>query len=291
MALQRPARQLVSTSAVLEAAKTLRLRGAGAGSAARLVTALCNSSMSADDLALRIESDPVLCARVLRVANSAYYGQHRSVTTIRRALMVLGMNTVRGVATAACIDEAIPSRLAALPDCAAFRRHGLATALAAEMLAMDEAPQMAAEAFIAGLLHNLGVLIQSQLDPAGMARIIAARRAGDSRDIRVLEHEHAAIGHGEAASIIFEDWKLPAALVAVAQHHHDTSAAPDPARSLTDIIGRAAQLALAFGQVYSLEPASPVVDSNGALRQNRLGPAGFRDELLLRLEHLTSALV
>jgi HD-like signal output (HDOD) protein len=290
MAAQRPVRLSISSRTVVQAARSLRLLGAAAGTAAKLVAHLCNSGMSADDLSLRIESDPVLCARVLRVANAAYYGQQRSVTTIRRALLVLGLNTVRGVAAAACIDQAIPSRLAALPDPAALGRHGLATALAAEMLAMGEIPEMATEAFIAGLLHNLGVVIQSQVDPDGMAQMIAARRAGDTRDIRTLEEEHAAISHGQAASIVFEEWKLPAAFIAAAEHHHDSSAAPESARPLTDIVSRAASLALACGQVYSLEPTCPVTGPDGPLESTQLGPAAFRDELSRRLEHLTTAL-
>jgi len=150
----------ISRDVVVQAARSLRISGSAASSTARLITALCDSSTSADDLSLRIERDPVLCARVLRVANSAYYGQQSSVSTVRRALLVLGLNAVRAIAAAACIDQILPARVAALPDLDAVLRHSLATALAAETLALKERPAIAAEAFIAGLLHNMGVIVQ-----------------------------------------------------------------------------------------------------------------------------------
>ena len=75
----------ITRQSVLEAAASLRLTGMNTCAAARLIRALCDESLSADELSLRLERHPVSSARVLRIANSPFYGQQRTVTTIRRA--------------------------------------------------------------------------------------------------------------------------------------------------------------------------------------------------------------
>src|SRR3569833_3221540 len=90
-------------AAILAAANSLQLGGSGRNSPARLIGQLCDEHLTADELVARIEAHPVLCARVLKVANSPYYGQSGSVVTIKRAQLLLGVNAVREVATAACI--------------------------------------------------------------------------------------------------------------------------------------------------------------------------------------------
>ena len=141
-AASSPHKPVICRAALLEAATSLRLVGATASASARLIRMLCDETVGADELSIRIERDPVLCARVLRVANSAFYAQQRSVTSIRRALLVVGLNAVRGIAAAACIDQVMPPRVAALPDTPALLRHSLATGLASEMLAACRFPAL-----------------------------------------------------------------------------------------------------------------------------------------------------
>ena len=266
----------------MDAASTLRLLGSSASESARLIGMLCDESVGGDELCQRIERDPVLCARVLRVANSAYYAQQRSVTTIRRALLVLGLKAIRGIAAAACIDQVVPPRVDALPDPVALLHHSVATALASEMLATARFPALATEAFIAGLIHNLGVVIQATVDPSGTAAMIAARKAQPQRPIRELESAYAAIRHEDAIAAVFESWQLPHSLVAVALHHHEPLEAPEEHRGIARLVGMGAELALVCGSTYSLEPAA-----HGAA-EPELG--AIRNELPQRLSQLLAAL-
>ena len=135
--------------------------------------------------------------------------------------------------------------------------HSQSTAAAADCLARYRFPELASSAFIAGLLHNLGTVVQMHIDPVGVAALLAARRDGDGRDLAVLEAELTAIGHEECGAVIFEEWCLPLALVAAARHHHSPLLADAAERRLTGLINISSALALASGAGMALEPTVP----------------------------------
>jgi HD-like signal output (HDOD) protein len=247
----------VDRTRLLQAATSLGLIGSGgADCVARLLSRLCDPGVSSSEIAALIENHPVLCARVLRVANSAYYGRQRNITTIKQAVLLLGLAAIRGVAAAACVDRATPRRTQiGLADMPALLRHSLATAVAAESLARLRHPAIAPEAFIAGVLHNLGVAIQVSLDRAGVTAMLEERRRNPARDIRTLESQFATVRHEDCVAAILDVWQLPEALVVATGYHHDPSAAPPAHRVLACLVSLGAHLALASGYTFSLEPA------------------------------------
>jgi HD-like signal output (HDOD) protein len=240
---------------ILQVAERLGLLGRNARHAPAIIAALCDPHTTADQLANLIESEAALCARVLRVANSSYYGHSRSISSINRALVVLGHDAVRGIAAAACLQHSLLRRQdQPLIDTHALMNHSVATAAAAQSLARIALPGRMSEAFISGLLHNLGTFVQLQVDKAGISAILERRTLGDSRDIAVLEADHAHVHHAQCAAIIFEAWNLPDAMIDAARHHH-TPAAADPAhRELAALINLGATVALAAGYTFALEP-------------------------------------
>jgi HD-like signal output (HDOD) protein len=248
---------------ILEAATTLRMVGTGPDSPANLITALCDDDVGADELALRIEAQPLLSARVLQVANSPYYGQAKTVANIQRALMLLGIDVVRRIATAACVDQVMPHRIACLPDIPAILRHSLATAIAGEMLATMTHPLLARDAFLAGLLHNLGIVLQASVDPAGTAALIAARKAHPTEPIRTLEQQYSQLSHEECARVLFDAWQLPDCFVDSSSHHHALGESPPAHRVLASLVCASASLALSCGNTFSLEPVAPQMDFAG----------------------------
>ena len=200
-------------------------------------------------------------ARVLRVANSAYYGHPRSIKTMERALMLLGRDAVRGIAAATCFDRAMARGMnGTAVDMGAVSRHSLTAAVAAEALAVIARPAMAGEAFIAGLLHNLGIAVQLHLDSHGIEAMINANRSGAAYGIRALESNHAMVGHEECLAVVFAAWEMPDGLVAAAGHHHAPMDAPEPHRDLTALVNLGATLGLAVGPSYPLEPAPTARD-------------------------------
>jgi HD-like signal output (HDOD) protein len=252
---------------ILRAATSLGIVGGGAGSASRIIAALCDPDIRAGEVAGLIERQPSLCARVLRVSNSPYYGQTRAVHTIQRALVVLGLEAVRGIAAAACLDRSMVRTAQGPPvDMEALLHHSLATAVAAEQLARVRHASLAAEAFVAGLLHNLGVAVQIQVDGAGIDAILAARRTDTAGDIRALESQYAAVHHEECGALIFEAWELPASLVAAAGHHHDPSTAPAAHRDLASLVNVGAILGLGCTRSFALEAPPLEPDATAGAR-------------------------
>lgn len=245
----------VDRAQILKAAASLGVIGGGPHSAPRLMAALCKPTVQAEEVARLIGKEPALYARVLRVANSPYYGQARAITTLDRAVVVLGLDAVRGIAAAACLDRTVPRGHQHSPvDLKAVLQHSIATAAAADSLAKIGKPALASDAFIAGLLHNLGILVQMTLDAPGIEAMIQSRAGDDRRDMRVLENELSRVGHEECIAVIFEEWQLPESLIAAARDHHEPMAAPPAHRDLAALINLGATLGLAAGNTFTLEP-------------------------------------
>jgi HD-like signal output (HDOD) protein len=241
---------------ILKAASVLGILGGAGQSAPRVLAALCNPDASTTVVSRLIAQEPGLAARVLKVSNSAFYGRSRSVSSIDRALAVLGLDAVRGIAAAACLDRTVMrAPESALIQRDAFVTHSLATGTAAEALARIHCRELAGDAFMAGLLHNLGVPIQALVDAPGVKALIAALAENPEQDVRELERQQGLIGHEACATAVFNSWQLPAPLVDAAAHHHHPHEGPAASRSLTWLVHFGLQLARGAGFSFPLEPA------------------------------------
>ena len=168
-------------------------------------------------------------ARLLRIANSSFYGLRRKVVSVRDAVFVLGMGNIRNLALAAAVSGPVGSPCRGVGDQSeGFWRHGVATALCAGMLA-GRMKCSGDGAFAAGLLHDLSA---AWLLPAGFPgtsrKCAACRQSQDcllqDAEVEVLGIDHSAIGRQLA-----ESWGFPDALCVAVGGHHDAgslSAAP-----------------------------------------------------------------
>lgn len=251
-----PNPSLPSTEAILVAATEIGALSPGKATLPLVLAALCDPATNAVDVGRVIGQEPGLAARVLRVANSAYYGLTGKVSTLERAFVLLGSDAVRGIAAAACLDRAAARALDRSPvGLQDLLRHSIATASAAEMLARGSAHRRAAsEAFIAGLLHDFGVAVQVRVDRAAVDRLIA--EIGNEPPLHVREAEARAlcVGHERCVALVFEAWKLPHALVEAVLHHHEPLAAPVEMRATCALVSVANNVAIDAGMGYLLEP-------------------------------------
>jgi HD-like signal output (HDOD) protein len=287
-----PLRPRHDPAAIRKAASTLGILGGGGASASQVMAALCTPTTSVEEVSRLISQEPCLAARVLKVANSSFYGLLRNVTTIDRALVVLGWDATRGIAAAACLDRTMMRA----PESALIQRqalvtHSLATGTAAEMLARHLGKMKASEAFIGGLLHNLGLPVQAMLGPAAVQSLVTSLAQDPHQDIRALEASHSVVPHETCAAVIFESWRLPATLIDVTTHHHQPDEAPEPNRQLAWLVHLGMQLAGEAGYTFSLEPRhaplEPAQLTRLGLDAERLD--GVREQLPSRLEALQQA--
>jgi HD-like signal output (HDOD) protein len=243
------------TQRILQAATQLGALGAGEASLPLILSALCDPTRNATDIARVIAHEPGIAARVLRVANSAYYGAAGTVATLERAFVLLGVDAVRGIAAAACLDRAVLRSLKSAPiDLREMLRHSIATAIGAEAIARARHRLLASEAFIAGLLHDFGVTLQLQVDAEAFKAVVDSMQAAPDLSVREREQRHGCVSHEHCAAVVFTEWRLPPNLVAAIAHHHRPEDAPAAARAVAACVALGNQLAISLGLGYALEP-------------------------------------
>ncbi|MDR2365871.1 MAG: HDOD domain-containing protein [Zoogloeaceae bacterium] len=196
-----------------------------------LTSSLLASLAHADDLnfsvlARRIAADQGLALRILRLANSSFYGLSGQVESIDDAVVILGLQMLY-----AMVLNAAAARAISRPPCAGFAaldfwRHSVAVAVAARALAATcrKNPDIA---FTHGLLHDIGQLLLASVFPEEYRQ--ALLHAEEHTGIR-LDGEHAVLGidHAQAGAMLARQWGLPPELAAaIAQHHAPDSEAAD----------------------------------------------------------------
>ena len=184
-----------------------------------MLALLCDPKVEIDALLACLHSEPALSARVLKVANSPYYGMAGRVGTVDFALRVLGLAAVRGIAAAGCLDRALPPRAGQAFDPARFRLHSLAVACAAQQLSRALNADIDGEAFMAGLLHDIGLLLMARAHPAAMATFAPPAGLAEGAAL-ALERAHFGVDHAACAGLLVEAWQLPPWLRAALVIHH-----------------------------------------------------------------------
>lgn len=193
--------------------------------ALEVLDSMAGADTDIKSLARRITQDQAIAARVLRVANSPFYGLQMRVSTIHDAIVVLGFSAVRSLVLAAAIVTSLPAGRCPGFSQDRFWRHVLGTAVAAQALAKP-LKRPAEPLFIAGLLHDIGRLVMVALYPEHYTAVIDQAREQDCclRDVEqaVFGYDHAAVGAALAGR-----WNFPADIVdALAWHHAPEQGVP-----------------------------------------------------------------
>lgn len=237
---------------------------------------------SSKEVGLGIASDPVLTARVLRLANSAYYGLSGRVSTPAFAVTLLGRDTVRAIAAAAAAGLVGDS--AALPP--GFWTYSGATAAAAALVA----PRVGAnrsEAFCLGLLHDLGAALLHQIDAERRAALVTASVVTGQHPT-IAEVPAFGLAHPEAGRRVLLAWRFPIELAdAVGAHHQH----PRDAVTALDRCLHAAKALVR--ELPGVPPHEVPADVDAALRAGRVTTREvpvLREQVLEQAGQLVSTL-
>ena len=204
----------------------------------RLVALTQNDEVSFRELASVVESDPTLMARTLRLANSPLYSTARQIKTVQQAMVLLGTEVIVNLAVGVSIVSIQVRLYERLPiDAEAFGRHSVAVALAARKLARHFKLPNPGEAFVVGLLHDIGKLVLLRHFGEAYARLMVRAQQGE-KALNELEQEVYELDHAVVGYALCRHWNLPCSMAeAVATHH----AATLP-RSLGDLVSKANDL-------------------------------------------------
>lgn len=207
-----------------------------------------NPSSSAQDLNKVIANDPALSARILKVVNSAFYGLPRQIGSINRAISLLGLNAVKNLAIAASLAKLFKGgALGARFDAKDLWSHSVAVAAISRHIALSLRMSFADESFLAGLIHDIGIMVELQAERGKLA-IVVQRMTFDPKgnptsDYLSLEREILGCDHGHYGGALCEAWKFPKSFSHVCGHHHDPRAVPPDLRTMTWIVHIADRLA------------------------------------------------
>lgn len=172
------------------------------------------------DLASVISADQALTAKILRLANSPYYGYARRISNVNEAVILLGMRTVRSVAISSAIIEAfrLPEYIGEFST-DLFWAHSVTVGLVSEIFAKETKVCRPDDAFTAGVLHDVGKLATIIADPDAFTEVVDLV---NRRRLSFCEAELEVIGvdHAQVGAELVTGWKFPEPLVEAIRGHH-----------------------------------------------------------------------
>lgn len=224
--------------------------------------------------------DPAMSAKVLRLANSAYFGARQEITHMRQAILLLGLDAVKSLVLSSSVFDMFKKHKIDAEYQERFWRHSLATALAARLCIKElEAfnnldPEVA---FSAGLLHDLGKLIICCFMPDEHEQVLSFQ-AQSGLDSFEAERQVMGFSHPLIGRLLAENWKLPRAIQNAIGDHHDPIAESALEVNYSHVVHLADYLSLT-----TFEPERQKEMPEVALQMEVREQVGLTDEVLLQL--------
>lgn len=188
----------------------------------RVFELMRSTDTSARDFGELISQDPNLTARLLRIANSSFYGFSSRIDTVSRAVAVLGMNELYNLAIAVSALKSFSEIPSSLVSMETFWRHSVYCGLVARALAKRCRILHPERLFVAGLLHDIGSLVLFNRLPE-LCGDLLAETDGDEEALHRAEIDALGFSHAEVGSVLLTTWNLPPVLPGAVRGHHDPS--------------------------------------------------------------------
>jgi diguanylate cyclase (GGDEF)-like protein len=163
--------------------------------------------------------DPALCAKVLKVANSAWYGVRSQITTLERAVTILGINATMSLALSFSLVRGLQKAKTAGFDHQAYWKRCVLSAAASQKIGRWANAASYDELFLGGLLQDIGILVLNEAIPERYGRLIASAK-DDHALLAKLECQEFGCDHAEVGAWLLERWNLPANLPLAAALSH-----------------------------------------------------------------------
>ena len=172
-----------------------------------------------------INTDSALCARLLKIVNSSFFGFSSKVETITHAVTIVGMVQLRDLALATAIINNFDGLPKNTVNMKSFWQHSIAVGLAGRVIGIYLKESNPERFYVLGLLHDLGRLLLYLAVPEDMSRVLAINK----EEGLLHEAERKVLGwdHAEVGGALLRKWNLPDPLVEGVQYHHNPSSAPN----------------------------------------------------------------
>lgn len=179
----------------------------------KLLTVIENPRISLNEIGSFISNDPVLTSRVLKVVNSPIYGFPGRISSVSQALILLGLNVVKGMLLGVSVFEVMQKTMVGLWE------HSMGCAITARIIAKKKELKEPEEISVAALLHDIGKVVLGLKFPDEYKKIIAE---AETKDVFIFDAEknYFGINHADAGAWIAQKWNFPRSLVEVIEYHH-----------------------------------------------------------------------
>jgi putative nucleotidyltransferase with HDIG domain len=191
--------------------------------AAKVMQIVNDPHSSAEDVAKFISRDVALTSKVLRLANSAFYGIPRTISSVNSAIVILGFNTIRSLVLSASVLKVFPAKPGLVAfDRKAFWKHSFMVGIASRMVAQIYRKKKLVDmetAFSAGLLHDIGKIILEQFSNDDYLPVL---KAAKDQGIPLYMAEKAMLGmsHADVSGMLVDKWQMPNELKGPIVNHH-----------------------------------------------------------------------
>ena len=209
---------------------------------------LSDPESSAQELAAILETDQAIATKVLKMANSVFYGMSGKVSSIKHASLVLGYRNLSEIISVAGVQKSLEKKLPGYGlESEDLWRHSLSVALGSKIIASRKNPELEMVAHTAGLVHDVGKII---LDPF----VMEAKESFDSVLLQEqqtylnAEKEILGFDHAEIAAEVCQKWKIPEVISSAIRYHHSPSSSLEV--ELAFILHMADYISLMSGEGY-----------------------------------------
>lgn len=184
-----------------------------------------------------IGKDQALSTKILSIANSPLYGLPRKVSTIDFAILIIGFQDIKNIVIALSMIESFKNKTDKNLDQQEFWTHSFVTANLAKRFAEDLNIDFSGEAFVAGLLHDLGISVMHKYFHSSFEKIVE-RVSNSGTDYLSAEREELGMDHQEIGAYLTDKWNLPDSLCGAIRHHHHPEKC-ESSKVLTSIVSLA----------------------------------------------------
>jgi len=185
-----------------------------------IVTAKSDNT-TANDLARFISNDQALSARVLKIANSPYYGVPKKIDSITRAIIVIGFKEIISVALGSGVFKMLnPKQKDTLMDMNELWKHSIGVGFAAKLLEQKSVIVAEESTMLMGLLHDIGKILFLIYFPGDYAEVLV-KQHNDRASLHIVEKELLEIDHSEMAYLLMKQWNFPDNISIPIRYHHN----------------------------------------------------------------------
>jgi len=196
--------------------------------ALEVVEMVDNPKTSAQQLGRLISADSALTGKVLKIANSPFYGFPKKISTVDFAIIVLGFDALKEIVISIALVSTLQRKTDTFFNTQSFWDHSISTGVIARRLARDIGYRVTGEVFVAGLLHDMGISVLNKYFSSEFHRIVDIVRESEL-SFYDAEESVLAVTHAEIGGWLGERWNLPDHLVeAITCHHQPSKATINP---------------------------------------------------------------